>query len=58
MIPRTYTPRTYFIGQKLIKQMGLYAAARHLRNLGVPLELAIDYLVVKPAQSIALAKAP
>jgi len=38
---------SYNIGQKLIKRMGLWAAARYLRNLGVPLKDAVEILAVK-----------
>lgn len=44
-----FFPRvSYNIGQHLIKRMGLWAAARYLRNLGVSLEDAVEILAVKP----------
>lgn len=39
---------SYNIGQRLIKRMGLWAAVRYLRNLGVSLEDAVEILAVKP----------
>ena len=42
---------SYNIGQRLIKWMGLWAAARYLRNLGLPLEDAIEILAVKPRRA-------
>ena len=39
---------TYKNGQALIKKYGLYAAARHLKNLGFPLAVAVEYLALKP----------
>lgn len=42
-----YSTLSHKIGQRLIKQMGLYCAARYLRNLGISCEDAVEYLAVK-----------
>jgi hypothetical protein len=39
---------SYNIGQRIIKRMGLWAAARYLRNQGISLDDAIDYLTTVP----------
>ena len=39
---------SYNIGQRLIKRMGLWSAVRYLRNQGVSLNDAIDYLATVP----------
>jgi len=41
-----FSYRTYVIGQQLIKRYGIAAAARYLRNLGIPLADAVEYLAL------------
>lgn len=43
-----YSRHSYLIGQRLIKQMGLWAAARFMRNLGISVEDAVGYLATRP----------
>jgi hypothetical protein len=45
-----FSQRTYTIGQRLIKLYGLPNAARYLRNLGVPLADAVEYLALQPTK--------
>ena len=42
---------SYNNGQRLIKRMGLWAAARYLRNLGLSLDAAVEILAVKPRKA-------
>ena len=46
---------SYNIGQRLIKRMGLWSAVRYLRNQGVSLDDAIDYLATVP-EFVALSR--
>jgi hypothetical protein len=43
-----YSALSVAYGQKLIKNMGVYAASRYLRNIGAPIEYALELLAVKP----------
>lgn len=41
-----YSALSIAYGKKLIKNMGLYCAARYLRNVGVPIEYALELLAI------------
>ena len=41
---------TYKIGQSLIHKYGIRFAARYLRNLGIPLADAVEYLALRPTR--------
>ena len=43
-----YSALSVSYGQKLIKNMGIYAASRYLRNLGCPIEYTLELLAVRP----------
>lgn len=43
-----FSALSYKIGQALIRRYGMNAAARHLRNLGIPLHDAIEILAMRP----------
>jgi hypothetical protein len=43
-----YSALSVKYGQKLIRNMGIYCAARYLRNIGAPIEYALELLAMQP----------